>query len=303
MEDLLQQGITAYKAGKRDEARRMLASFVKQNPDSERAWGWMSSICNTDQERIHCLKQVMRINPKNEKARQMLEQLLAPPFASDLPLAAVSSVPPSLPSSGVKSRSSGLTQPQLFVLLGLAAMVVFICGFALLYVFVDTGNAVISASPTSFVAPSGDITALPSQVQPTATLIPTYAYAPTWTPLPSPTSFVVATLVPPSSKPQQAQGGNLANPPSVSSGADCSSQLNYAAAMHQYYIDVIDYIHAPLISLYQSWIDEAVRNRDALGVVQAERKLDNEKAQVKAEKAAENKRYKAEKANINASCQ
>jgi hypothetical protein len=72
--------------------------------------------------------------------------------------------------------------------------------------------------------------------------------------------------------------------------------------VHQYNLDSIDYIHAPLINLYQSWIDEAARNRDALGMVDAESKLDNEKAQVKAEKAAENKRYQAEQANINASC-
>lgn len=73
--------------------------------------------------------------------------------------------------------------------------------------------------------------------------------------------------------------------------------------MHQYYLDQIDYIHAPLINLYQSWIDEAARNRDALGMVKAQRDLDGEKAQVDAEKTTENKRYKAEQANINSNCQ
>jgi hypothetical protein len=58
-----------------------------------------------------------------------------------------------------------------------------------------------------------------------------------------------------------------------------------------------------MIILYQSWIDEAARNRDAVGMVDAQRKLDNEQAQVKAEKAAENKRYKAEQTSLNASCQ
>jgi hypothetical protein len=79
--------------------------------------------------------------------------------------------------------------------------------------------------------------------------------------------------------------------------------LDYAAAMHKYYLDQIDTIHAPLINLYQSWIDEALRNRDAVGLVDAQRELDNEKAQVKAEKSSENKRYKAEVASLNASCQ
>jgi hypothetical protein len=309
MDDLFQQGITAYKAGKQNEARRIFITVVKQSPDSERAWGWMNNVCNTDQERIHCLKQVLRINPKNEKARQHLERLLTPPFAAELPLSPVSSVPlsPAPSGSNARSRNSGFTQTQLFILLGLVVTVFFVFGVALLFLFVenDNANTAVAVSPTSFVPSSANNTPLPTQVQPAATLIPTYAYAPTWTPLPSPTSFVVATLVPPTAKPQQAQDNPAAaaNPPAASSGSNCSSQLDYAAAMHQYNLDVIDYIHAPLISLYESWIDDATRNRDALSLVKAERELDNERAQVKAEKVTENKRYKAEQASINASCQ
>ena len=41
MDDLLQQGITAYRAGKRDEARKFFAGAVKQNQNDERSWGWM----------------------------------------------------------------------------------------------------------------------------------------------------------------------------------------------------------------------------------------------------------------------
>jgi len=308
MDDLLQQGIIAYKAGKRDEARKIFATVVKQSPNSERAWGWMSNVCNTDQERIHCLKQVVRINPQNEKARQHLDQLLAPPFAAELPLSQVSSVPqsPSLSPVKPRSRNPGFTQTQLFVLFGLGIIIFLLFGAAI-FLLLDKKDPVVVA-PTSVSpvpSPANVSVVLPTQAVFTPTAIPTYAYRPTWTPMPSPTSFVVATLVPPTSKPQQAQGGSSAdpNPPAVSSGSNCSAQLAYAADMHQYYLDRIDYIHAPLISLYESWIDEAVRNRDALALVQAERALDNEKAQVKAEKAAENQRYKAEQASINASCQ
>jgi tetratricopeptide (TPR) repeat protein len=76
MDDLLQQGITAYKAGKRDEARKIFITFIKQNPESERGWGWMYDVSSEDKEKIHCLKQMVRINPKNEKAKQLLNQLL-----------------------------------------------------------------------------------------------------------------------------------------------------------------------------------------------------------------------------------
>ena len=304
MDDLIQQGVTTFKAGDREGARKLFISAVKQYPNNERAWGWMNNVCNTDQERIHCLEQMLRINPKNEKAHQLLNQLLAPAFASELPLSPVSSVPISPSSSGAiaKSRSSSFTQTQLFVLLGLVVTIFLLFSAAILFTLVEKDTLVIAPSPTGFLESSANLFAPTSQVFPTATLIPTYAYAPTWTPLPSPTSFVVATLVAPTSKPQQAQS-NPANPPSVNSGPDCSSQLDYAAAMHQYNLDVVDYIHAPLISLYLSWIDEAGRNLDALGLVKAQRDLDNEQAQVKAEKATENKRYKAEKANINSNCQ
>ena len=53
MDDLIQQGIMAYRAGKRDEARKFFASAVKQNQNDERAWGWMYNVCNNDKERIH----------------------------------------------------------------------------------------------------------------------------------------------------------------------------------------------------------------------------------------------------------
>jgi hypothetical protein len=85
MDDLLQQGITAYKAGKRDEARKIFITVVKQSSDNETAWGWMYQASNNDQERIHCLKQILRINPKSEKANQLLYQLLAPPLTSISP--------------------------------------------------------------------------------------------------------------------------------------------------------------------------------------------------------------------------
>ena len=85
MDDLLQQGITAYKAGKRDEARKIFITVVKQSPDNERAWGWLYDASGNDTERIYCLKQMLRINPKNEKAAQLLNQLLAPPSFNSNP--------------------------------------------------------------------------------------------------------------------------------------------------------------------------------------------------------------------------
>ena len=35
----------------------------------------MYNVCKTDQDRIHCLEQIFRINPRNEKAQYILEKL------------------------------------------------------------------------------------------------------------------------------------------------------------------------------------------------------------------------------------
>ncbi len=80
MDDLLQQGIAAYKAGKRDEAHNIFITVVKQSPDSQSAWAWLYDASNNDQERIHCLKQIVRINPNNEKAKQKLDSLTGQGF-------------------------------------------------------------------------------------------------------------------------------------------------------------------------------------------------------------------------------
>ena len=111
MEDLLQQGITAYRAGKRDEARKFFTTLVKQNPDSERAWEWMYNVCSTDNERIHCLKQIIRINPKNEKANQLFAKFTKTDFsAKSMPIIKQST---SQPAQTAKSKSTNETQKTL----------------------------------------------------------------------------------------------------------------------------------------------------------------------------------------------
>ena len=75
MEDQLKQGALAFKAGDIETAKKMFIGAVRQYPDDERAWGWLGHVSSTDQERIICLKQMIRINPNNEKARNNLLKL------------------------------------------------------------------------------------------------------------------------------------------------------------------------------------------------------------------------------------
>ena len=86
MDDLIKQGAIAFKAGEVETARKLLAEAVKQFPDDERAWGWMYNVCTTDQERILCLKQMIHINPKNEKAQNILFNLENQTINSSIPV-------------------------------------------------------------------------------------------------------------------------------------------------------------------------------------------------------------------------
>ena len=76
MPNLLQQGIEVYKSGKKEEARKIFISFVKENPQSERGWEWMYHVSQTGEERIYCLQQVLHINPGNKKAEKLLNEYL-----------------------------------------------------------------------------------------------------------------------------------------------------------------------------------------------------------------------------------
>ena len=65
--------------GKQQEARSLLVEYVKQNPDSARAW-WLMSLTLTDIPRqMDCLQRVLRLDPKNEPARERLAILMRQP--------------------------------------------------------------------------------------------------------------------------------------------------------------------------------------------------------------------------------
>ena len=75
MSALLQRGIAEFKVGNKEEARKLFISFVKENPQSERGWEWMYHVSRNNRERIYGLEQVLRINPGNQKAKQLLDGL------------------------------------------------------------------------------------------------------------------------------------------------------------------------------------------------------------------------------------
>lgn len=134
MDDLLQQGIIAHKAGKRDEARKFFITVVKQNPDNERAWGGMYEVSGNDKERIYCLKQMLRINPKNEKVKQMLDALMGQGFSFESTQKVTSPIQPQknnvVPGAQIKkptvSHKAPTPKRQKNTLIGISA-ILFVC--------------------------------------------------------------------------------------------------------------------------------------------------------------------------------
>src|SRR5574341_678201 len=140
MDDLTEQGVHAFRAGERDKARKLLLAAIKQNPDSERAWGWLSNVVDNDKERIYCLKQVLRINPNNEKANQLFKNLIdkqaqlenrQPQASKQISQHAPTPVQ-TIQKQSVKNRKSTNTKrsrtPLIFIGV-LASIAICICGF------------------------------------------------------------------------------------------------------------------------------------------------------------------------------
>jgi hypothetical protein len=77
MNELTQQGINAFKAGVKAKAQQLLRQALQQDSKDVQAWLWLSAAVDTDQERIECLQNVLRIDPDNQAASKGIAQLIA----------------------------------------------------------------------------------------------------------------------------------------------------------------------------------------------------------------------------------
>lgn len=136
--DNLQAGIDACKSGKIDEARKYLASALKENPKNENAWGWMYRASKDDKERIFCLRKIIEINPTNEQAKLQLNKLV-PPIKEPV------AVEP--PKYVVPAKASAKADPKQAknVLIGIGA-VISICVIAFCVIWF-LGSALFPSTP------------------------------------------------------------------------------------------------------------------------------------------------------------
>jgi hypothetical protein len=202
---LLAQGIAAAKAGDSSAARVLLTQAVHRHPDSETAWLWLSSVLETPQGRIYCLRKVLSLNPESRLAQRGLAALEK---AQPGPVVvARTSPPPAQPlrrpeafARWARRLRPGrlVASPQFWrgvvVLLGTIALsLTGLLAYTTLGQAgnVDEGAVVAAIAPAITPSPAG--TLRPTF---TATAAPTDTPVPTDTPIPTDTPTATPTLTP-----------------------------------------------------------------------------------------------------------
>lgn len=163
----LQAGIAAAKAGDRATARALLEGVLAQDERNELAWIWMASVVNTVAERRVCLERVLAINPNNEVARRALRQL-----GSAATSTSTTARPAPPPAADNRSNT--------------ARLVLYVVGGVLLF-------GVVASLVASLLGPQVEVTAL------TETPVPIEAFAQIVSPTPIPTltpNIVLVTRAP-----------------------------------------------------------------------------------------------------------
>jgi hypothetical protein len=74
---MVREGIRAYRAGNKAEARTLLMKAVELDEFNEQAWLWLSATVETPEEQRTCLENVLIINPNNERAKNGIQMLTA----------------------------------------------------------------------------------------------------------------------------------------------------------------------------------------------------------------------------------
>jgi hypothetical protein len=73
--ELVEQGIAAARAERKEEAEEILRQAVALDPNNERAWLWLSAVVEGIEAQRECLQRVLKINPSNSFARSGLSFL------------------------------------------------------------------------------------------------------------------------------------------------------------------------------------------------------------------------------------
>jgi hypothetical protein len=102
MSSQLHQAVGLAQAGQTEQARQMLRQVVQAEPNNEVAWLWLASVAADQPEYVRALNAVLRINPNNQQAQQLLADFQQQ-YGSPPPGEALAPLPP---PARVEPRSS-----------------------------------------------------------------------------------------------------------------------------------------------------------------------------------------------------
>lgn len=78
----LVQAVQLIKAGNKRDSIPLLKEVLRSDPNNENAWSWLYICVETVEQKKHCLQQILRIHPENEKALVALQRLGKPNLSS-----------------------------------------------------------------------------------------------------------------------------------------------------------------------------------------------------------------------------
>jgi len=107
---LTQQGIAALKAGDKSTAYDLLSSVIRQKPDHQLAWIWLSGAATSPAEVKLCLEKAVAINPTNELGKRAADGLRRMQFSSESTTQTQNAM--SLASPNTPSKESTLERSQ-----------------------------------------------------------------------------------------------------------------------------------------------------------------------------------------------
>src|SRR3990172_3802016 len=81
VEALLLKGVEAARSGDKATARALLEQVVEKDQYCEKGWFWLAAVVETVEEKRVCLGNVVVINPNNQRAQRLLDQLESKPAA------------------------------------------------------------------------------------------------------------------------------------------------------------------------------------------------------------------------------
>jgi hypothetical protein len=67
--------MAALRRGDKRTARRVFGEIVRDDPDNVAAWWFLAAVLDDPEQRIHCVRQVLRLRPDHVEAGQLLHTL------------------------------------------------------------------------------------------------------------------------------------------------------------------------------------------------------------------------------------